>query len=56
MQNVYDIIAEFYEHDENWNMLLRREYAEGFMRKEAWKGAEDAMLQSRWQQLMMLCL
>ena len=56
MQNVYDIIAEFYEHDENWNMLLRREYAEGFVRKEAWKGAEDAMLQSRWQQLMMLCL
>ena len=56
MENVYDIIADFYEHDENWSMLLRREYAEGFIRKEAWKGSNDRQLQQEWEQIMMLCL
>lgn len=56
MENVYDIIADFYEHDENWNMLLRQEYAEGFIRREAWKGVNNAKLQREWEQLMMLCL
>ena len=56
MENVYDIIADFYDHDENWNMLLRREYAEGYIRKEAWKGLNDRQLQKKWEQIMMLCL
>ena len=56
MENVYDIIADFYDHDENWNMLLRREYAEGYIRKEAWKGLNDRQLQKKWEQVMMLCL
>jgi hypothetical protein len=56
MENVYDIIADFYDHDENWNMLLRREYAEGYIRKEAWKGLNDQQLQKKWEQIMMLCL
>ncbi|MGL5207231.1 MAG: hypothetical protein ACRC8T_06945 [Acidaminococcaceae bacterium] len=56
MENVYDIIADFYDHDENWNMLLRREYAEGYIRQEAWKGLNDRQLQKQWEQIMMLCL
>lgn len=28
--NVYDLVEDFYAHDEGWNTLLRQEYAEGF--------------------------
>jgi hypothetical protein len=41
MVNVYDLVANFYENDDGWNAVLRREYAEGFLRKEAWNGVED---------------
>ena len=38
MDNVYDLVEDFYGHDPGWNFLLRREYAEGFLRIEAWHG------------------
>ncbi len=54
--NVYDMIDDFYAHDEGWNTLLRHEYAEGFLRLEAWKGKKDDDLYRVWDHLTILCL
>ena len=56
MDNVYDLVADFYDNDEGWNTVLRREYAEGFLRKEAWSGLVDEQLQDEWEQVLILCL
>ena len=54
--NVYDLVEDFYAHDEGWNTLLRQEYAEGFLRMEAWKGKKNSDLYRSWDNLTMLCL
>lgn len=54
--NVYDSVEDFYSHDEGWNMLLRQEYAEGFLRLEAWKGKENRDLYKMWDHITILCL
>ena len=56
MDNVYDLVEDFYGHDPGWNFLLRREYAEGFLRLEAWQGKTPEELYDVWDQLTMLCL
>lgn len=56
MDNVYDLVEDFYGHDPGWNFLLRREYAEGFLRIEAWHGKTPEELYDIWDQLTMLCL
>ncbi len=56
MDNVYDLVEDFYGHDPGWNFLLRREYAEGFLRIEAWQGKTPEELYDIWDQLTMLCL
>ena len=56
MDNVYDLVADFYDNDEGWNQVLRREYAEGFLRKEAWRGKNDPTLQKEWSYILMLCI
>ena len=35
MTNIYDLIADLYTDDESWNQVLRREYADEFLRREA---------------------
>lgn len=54
--NVYDVVEDFYAHDEGWNALLRQEYAEGFLRQEAWKGKKNSELYQIWDHLTILCL
>ena len=56
MDNVYDLVEDFYGHDPGWNFLLRREYADGFLRTEAWQGKSPEELYDIWDQLTMLCL
>ncbi len=56
MDNVYDLVEDFYRNDAGWNFLLRREYAEGFLRTEAWQGKTPEELYDIWDQLTMLCL
>lgn len=56
MDNVYDLVEDFYGHDPGWNFLLRREYADGFLRTEAWRGKTPEELYDIWDQLTMLCL
>lgn len=56
MDNVYDLVADFYENDEGWNQVLEREYVEGFLRRQAWKGLDDAVLKEQWSCILMLCI
>ena len=56
MDNVYDLVADFYDNDDGWNQVLRREYAEGFLRREAWHGKNDPTLQKEWGYILMLCI
>lgn len=56
LDNVYDLVEDFYTHDEGWNALLRQEYAEGFLRRESWNGKSEADLYRSWDHLTILCL
>lgn len=53
--NTYDIVASFYKSDPDWNLILDRQYAEGFLRLEAFKGHDDDDLYYVWQQILSLC-
>ena len=55
--NVYDLVEDFYAHDEGWNTLLRQEYAEGFLRMEVMERQKKTVnLYRSWDNLTMLCL
>ena len=41
MSNVFDLVTDFYNQDEDWNTVLRQKYAESFLRACAWQGASD---------------
>lgn len=56
MENVYDLVAFFYDNDEEWNTVLQRGTTESFLRREAWSGRDDEELKQEWSQVMMLCL
>ena len=56
MRNIYDIINDLYVDDEGWNQVLRRDYAEQFMRTEAFRGASDDDLLEIWGQVMYLLI
>ncbi|MBO6265237.1 MAG: hypothetical protein J6M57_04430 [Acidaminococcaceae bacterium] len=56
MINIYDIINDLYTDDEGWNQVLRREYAEQFLRTEAFRGASDDDLLDIWGQVMYLLI
>lgn len=54
MTNIYDLIADLYTDDESWNQVLHREYADEFLRREAFAGADDDELIDIWSQVMFL--
>lgn len=56
MTNIYDLISDLYTDDDGWNQVLRREYAEGFMRREAFRGGSDDELMDTWSQIMYLLI
>ncbi len=56
MENVYDLINEFYSNDEGWNLILARDDVESYFRKQAWQGVDGKQLKSDWMYLVMLCL
>ena len=56
MENVFDLVEDFYEQDPEWNTVLRQEYAENFLRTMSWQGADDADLRQQFSYIMMLCL
>ena len=56
MTNTYDIINNLYNEDEGWNEVLKRKYAEQFLRTEAFRGATDDELLEIWAQVMYLLI
>lgn len=56
MTNIYDLISDLYTDDDGWNQVLRKEYAEGFMRMEAFRGGSDDDLMDAWSQVMYLLI
>ena len=54
MSNIYDLIAELYTDDESWDEILHKEYADEFLRREAFAGADDDTLMDSWSQVMFL--
>ncbi len=56
MLNVFDLVADFYNQDEEWNMLLHQDNAEAFLRMRSWQGAGNDALIKEWNHLTMLCL
>ncbi len=56
MDNVFDLIEDFYAQDPEWNNVLRQSYAEDFLRLKSWQGTSDAELIKTWDYVMELCL
>lgn len=56
MENVFDLVDDFYRQDEEWNTVLRQEYAENFLRTKAWQGAGDDELKKYWDYITVLCI
>lgn len=56
MNNVFDLVADFYGQDEEWNTVLRQSYVENFLRSKSWQGATDEELTEAWDYITMLCL
>ena len=56
MNNVFDLVADFYGQDEEWNSVLRQSYVENFLRSKSWQGAEDKELTEYWDYITLLCI
>lgn len=56
MDNVFDLIEAFYEHDPGWNEILSQRDAEGYLRARTWEGAEDEELLDIWDNINCFCL
>lgn len=56
MTNVYDLIQDLYDGDDGWSQYLRREYAEEFIRREAFRGAGEEELLDIWAQVVSLVI
>lgn len=56
MNNVFDLVSDFYSQDEEWNTVLQQTYVESFLRTKAWSGADDEKLIQHWDHITMLCL
>ena len=56
MNNVFDLVADFYSQDEEWNTILNRSYVENFLRTKSWQGATDKELTETWDYITLLCL
>lgn len=56
MNNVFDLVADFYNQDEEWNTVLAQSYVENFLRTCAWNGVSNDDLVKYWDHITMLCL
>ena len=56
MNNVFDLIEDFYAQDPEWNNVLRQRYAEDFLRLKSWQGASEEELRQTWDYISELCL
>lgn len=56
MTNVFDLIADFYTQDEEWNSVLNQKYAEDYLRMRRWEGASDEELLKIWDYMTVMCI
>ena len=56
MNNVFDLVEDFYSQDEEWNTVLRQNYAEDFLRWKRWQGASDEELLDIWNYMTIMCI
>jgi len=52
--NVYHLVQKFYEEEAAWEPAIKQEWVEGFLRRRAWEGEEDAVLRRIWNHLKLL--
>lgn len=53
IKNVYDEVRVFFDEELEWNSAIKREWVEGFLRQQAWQGADDQVLRDMWHNLQM---
>ncbi|MDO4178612.1 MAG: hypothetical protein Q4D21_05410 [Phascolarctobacterium sp.] len=51
MKNIYDSIGELYEQDPDWNEVVDKAWAEGFIRELAWSGKSEKEMHQIWDDL-----
>lgn len=56
MNNIFDLIEDFYAQDPEWNNVLRQNYAEDFLRLKSWQGASEEELLATWDYVTELLL
>lgn len=53
IKNVYDEVQVFFDEELDWNSAIKKDWVEGFLRQQAWQGADDQVLRDRWHNLQM---
>ncbi len=56
MDNVFDLVDDFYNQDEELNSILQQNYAEGFLRLKIWQGTSESRLLKIWDYITVLCI
>lgn len=56
MENVFDLVEDFYAQDPEWNGVLQQSYVENFLRMKAWQGAGEDELVQAWDHITILCI
>ena len=56
MDNIFDLVADFYAQDEEWNTVLQQSYVENFLRTKLWQGASEEELYQAWDHITVLCI
>ncbi len=56
MNNVYDEVHFFYSKFPHFDLVVKQQWLEKFLRKKAWAGRSDVDMRSIWQQIKYLYL
>ena len=56
MDNVFDLVNDFYTQDPEWNSVLQQNSVENYLRAKSWEGASEEELIERWDYITILCL
>lgn len=56
MENVFDLVNDFYSQDGEWNSVLRQSYVENFLRAKLWQGASEDELFDAWENITIFCI
>ncbi len=54
--NVYDLVVEFYEQDQEWNTVIAQKNVESYLRYRTMQGDSEAQLNHCWEVITTLCI